>query len=132
MGTFKIKCDGWLYARFVQINENSFKLYWSLLGFLSSNHPFFRQTNYARKTLKTAVFGPTKTSTFVRPLTATGELALLVECRTRDRKFSSSNPSGSGGRIFFSRVLLCKMTLMRCSFEPRVTAVAHKRPRSFC
>ena len=50
----------------------------------------------------------------------------LVERRTRDRKVASSNPGWSGGRIFFSR-----LTLIRSPFRTRVTAVAHKRPRSF-
>ena len=37
-----------------------------------------------------------------------------------------------GGRIFVSRVnFLCRL-LFRYSFHPRVTAVARKRPRSFC
>ena len=31
----------------------------------------------------------------------------VVECRTRDQKVSGSNPSGSGGRIFFSRSSFC-------------------------
>ena len=42
------------------------------------------------------------------------------------------NPCRSGGRIFFSRVnFLCRL-LFRYPFHPRVTAVACKRPRSFC
>ena len=48
---------------------------------------------------------------------------VLIECQTRDRKVTNSNPERSGGRIFFSRV----MTLIRCPFHPRVTAVAHER-----
>ena len=32
------------------------------------------------------------------------EVACSLERRTRDRKFASSNPGKSGGRIFFSRV----------------------------
>ena len=31
--------------------------------------------------------------------------SLLVKCRTHDKKVASSNPSRSGGRIFFSRVI---------------------------
>ena len=53
----------------------------------------------------------------------------LVERRTRDRRVASSNPGGSSGRIFFSRVnFVCR--LIRCPSHPRVTAVARKRPRS--
>ena len=33
---------------------------------------------------------------------------------------------------FLLQSQLCVPTLIRCSFEPRVTAVAHNRPRSFC
>ena len=50
--------------------------------------------------------------------------------QTRDRKVASSNPGRSGGKIFFSIVKLCVLTLIRCPFHPRVTAVARKRPRS--
>ena len=36
--------------------------------------------------------------------------------------------------MFFSRLQsqLCVLTLIRCPFHPRVTAVACERPRSFC
>ena len=59
-------------------------------------------------------------------------IACWLERRTRDRKVASSNPGRSGGRIFFFRVNFCVLTLIRCLFHPRVTAVARKRPRSFC
>ena len=38
----------------------------------------------------------------------------------------------SSGIIFFSTVNFCVLTLTRCPFHPRVTAVARKRPRPFC
>ena len=42
--------------------------------------------------------------------------SLLVECWTLDRKITSSNPSRSGRRIFFSRVnFLCWLLLLVCS-----------------
>ena len=49
---------------------------------------------------------------------------LLVERWTRYRKVASSSPGRNEGIILFSRV--------RCPFHPLVTAVACKRPRSFC
>ena len=55
-------------------------------------------------------------------------IACWLERRTRDRKGASSNPGRSGGRVFSSRVI----TLIRCPLHPRVSAVARKRPRSFC
>ena len=58
-------------------------------------------------------------------------IAFWLERRTRDRKVANSNPGRSGGRIFFSSQL-CVLTLIRCSFHPRVTAVARIKPRSFC
>ena len=51
---------------------------------------------------------------------------------TRDRKVAGSNPSWSGGRIFFSRVNFLCWLLFWYPFYPRVTAVACKRPWSFC
>ena len=47
-------------------------------------------------------------------------------------KGAGSNPCWSGGRIFFSRVNFLCWLLFRYPFHPRVTAVARKRPRSFC
>ena len=58
-------------------------------------------------------------------------IACWLERWTRDRKVASSNPGRGGGRIFFSSQL-CVPTLIRCPFHPCVTAVARKRPRSFC
>ena len=55
-----------------------------------------------------------------------------LERWTRGRKVASSNPGKRGGRIFFFRVNFCVLTLIRCPFHPRVTAVARKRPWSFC
>ena len=36
------------------------------------------------------------------------------------------------GEFFFPPELICELTVIRCPFHPRVTAVAGKRPRSFC
>ena len=59
-------------------------------------------------------------------------IAQWLERRTRDRKVAGSNPCRSGGRILFSRVNFLCWLLFRYPFHPRVTAVARKRPRSFC
>ena len=59
-------------------------------------------------------------------------IAQWLERRTRDRKVAGSNPCWRGGRIFFSRVNFLCWLLFRYPFHPRVTAVARKRPRSFC
>ena len=59
-------------------------------------------------------------------------IAQWLERRTRDWKVAGSNPCWSGGRIFFSRVNFLCWLLFRYPFHPRVTAVARKRPRSFC
>ena len=61
-----------------------------------------------------------------------GLVASWLERQTRDRKVASSNPGRSGERTFFFQSQLCELTLIRCPFHPRVTAVARKRPRSFC
>ena len=45
---------------------------------------------------------------------------------------SGLNPCRSGGRIFFSRVDFLCWLLFQYLFHPCVTAVAHKRSRSFC
>ena len=58
--------------------------------------------------------------------------ACWLERRTRDRKFASSNPGRSGGRVLFSRVNFVCRLFIRCPFHPRVSAVARKRRRSFC
>ena len=47
-------------------------------------------------------------------------------------KGRGSNPCWSCRRIFFSRVNFLCWLLFRYPFHPRVTAVARKRPRSFC
>ena len=57
---------------------------------------------------------------------------MLVERRTRDRKVASSIPGRSGGRIFFCRVNFVCSLLFGVRSTSRVTAVARKRPRSFC
>ena len=49
---------------------------------------------------------------------------MLEERRTRDRKVASSNLGRSSGENF-----LLQSTLLT---DPRDTAVARKRPRSFC
>ena len=67
---------------------------------------------------------------------ACGETCLLccqwLEHRTRDRKVVGLNPCWSGGRIFFSRVNFLCWLLFGYPFHPHVTAVARKRPWSFC
>ena len=57
--------------------------------------------------------------------------SLLVEHQTWDWKVASSNPGRSDGGIFLFKVN-CVVTLIRCLFHPCITAVAHKRPLSFC
>ena len=52
--------------------------------------------------------------------------------RAPDWKVVGLNPCRSGGRIFLSRVDFLCWLLFRYPFHPRVTAVAHKRSRSFC
>ena len=59
-------------------------------------------------------------------------IAQWLEHRTRDWKVAGLNPCWNGGRIFFSRVDFLCWLLFRYPFHPRVTAVARKRPRSFC
>ena len=59
-------------------------------------------------------------------------IAQWSERRTCVRKVAGSNPCRSGGIIFFSTVNFLCWFLYRYSFHPRVTAVARKRPRSFC
>ena len=55
-----------------------------------------------------------------------------LERQARDRKVAGSKPCRSGGTIFFSGVNFLCWLLLRYPFHPRVTAVASKRPRSFC
>ena len=59
-------------------------------------------------------------------------IAQWLERWTRDWKVTGSNPCWSGGRIFFSRVSFLCWLLFWYPFHPCVTAVAHKRPQSFC
>ena len=59
-------------------------------------------------------------------------IAQWLERQTRDWKVAGSIPCWSGGRIFFSRVDFLCWLLFRYPFQPRVTAVARKRSRSFC
>ena len=55
-----------------------------------------------------------------------------LERRTRDRKFPSSSPRRSGGRIFFSMVNFLCWLLLRYPLHLRVTVVVHKRSQSLC
>ena len=59
-------------------------------------------------------------------------IAQWLERWSRDRKVAGSNPCWSGRRIFFSRVNFLCWFLFRYPFQPCVTAVARKRPRSLC
>ena len=59
-------------------------------------------------------------------------MAQLVEQRTLDRKVASSNPARSGRKMFFSRVNYFCWLLFGVRSKPRLTAVARKRPWSFC
>ena len=59
-------------------------------------------------------------------------IAQWLERWTPDQKVAGLNPCCSGGRIFFSRVNFLCWLLFQYLFHSRVTAVAHKRPRSFC
>ena len=59
-------------------------------------------------------------------------IAQWLERRTHDWKVVSSNPCRNGRRILFSRVNFLCWLLFRYPFHPCVTAVARKRPWSFC
>ena len=59
-------------------------------------------------------------------------IAQWLERQTRDWKVAGYNSWRNGGRIFFSRVNFLCWLLFRYPFHHRVTAVARKRPRSFC
>ena len=59
-------------------------------------------------------------------------IACWLERVARDRKVAGSNPGRSGGRIFFSGVKFVCWLLFDIRPNPRVTALARKRPRSFC
>ena len=71
-----------------------------------------------------------------KPLTGAVSLgvgiAQWLEHQPRDWKVTGSNPCLSGGKIFFSRVNFLCWLLFWYPFHPRVTAVALKRPLSFC
>ena len=56
-------------------------------------------------------------------------ISLLVECRTCDCKVASLNPSRSNREIFSSGAV---PTFIWCPYHPHVSAVACKRPQSFC
>ena len=56
-------------------------------------------------------------------------IACWWEHQTHDRKVASSNP---GRRIFFSRVNFVRPLIFSVHSTPLVTAVARKRPGSFC
>ena len=66
------------------------------------------------------------------PVYIVAGIACWLERRTHDRKVASSNPGRSGGRIFFSSVNFVCWLFIQCPFQPRVTAVVRKIPRSFC
>ena len=68
----------------------------------------------------------------LHPTYSQAGIAQWLERRNRDRKVAGSNPCWSGGKIFFSRVNFLCWLLFRYPFHRRVTAVARKRPRSFC
>ena len=59
-------------------------------------------------------------------------VACWLECRTRDRKVCQFESRQERRDDFLLRSQLCVLILFRCPFHPRVTAVARKRPRSFC
>ena len=59
-------------------------------------------------------------------------IAQWLEQQTHDQKVAGLNPCWSSRRIFFSRVNFLCWLLFWYLFHPRVTAVAHKRPWSFC
>ena len=56
-------------------------------------------------------------------------IAQLVECQPCDRKVPCSSRSCKRTLLQSS---LSALTLVRCPLHPSVTAVAHKRPWSFC
>ena len=66
------------------------------------------------------------------PLPTGAGIAQWLERRTRDWKLVGLNPCRSGGRNFLLQGWLSVLTLISVSFPPCVTAVARKRPQSFC
>ena len=63
---------------------------------------------------------------FVEPGQLVGlSVGLMIEsCKFKPQQEQQEN--------FLLQRYLCVLTLSRCLFHPRVTAVAHKRPRPFC
>ena len=59
-------------------------------------------------------------------------IAQWLERRTVDQTVAGSNPCWSGRKIFFFRVNFLCWLLFRYPFHPCCTAVARKRPWSFC
>ena len=59
-------------------------------------------------------------------------IACWLERRTRDRNRDRVRIPAGAAREFFSPESTLRTDLIRCPFHPRVTAVACKRPRSFC
>ena len=75
-------------------------------------------------------------STDPQLLSSTQSYGARIVCwykrRTSDRTVVSSNPSRSGGTVFYTRVhFVCWLLFGVCS-TLCVTAVARKRPQSFC
>ena len=62
----------------------------------------------------------------------TAGAACWLERRTRGQKVASSNPGQERRENFLLQSQRCVLTLIRCPSHPRVTAVARKRPWSFC
>ena len=58
-------------------------------------------------------------------------IACWLERWTCDRKVVSWNPGRSCRRIFCRRIFVSRVNFW-CLFDPRVTAVAPKRPQSLC
>ena len=57
--------------------------------------------------------------------------SLLVDSRTRDRKFRVRVPAGAAGEFSSPELTFCADSYS-ASVSSHVTAVAHKRPRLFC
>ena len=55
----------------------------------------------------------------------------MLEARLKIGRLQVRIPAGVAGE-FSSLSQLCVLTLIQCPFNHRVTAVAPKRPRSFC
>ena len=59
-------------------------------------------------------------------------VACWLERQTRDQKGCEFESQQERLENFLLQDYLCVVTLVRCPFHPRVTAVTRKRPRSFC